>query len=239
MPSRMLSVVEMVEMVEKAMEEISIHAADWPKYLAEVIQRNGFRMISQNPYELQPVRLDRLIASVKRTSNSENYAESIIFKIGQANLALIATVFDGGRFQTHSAGFGVAAPDSVHLASPDEDSSGTSSEERTSAITQLLGLVEEWEFPTEQARRVCTEILPGVLALFLKKNRDYRGNAKHLGYKGQFADINRKFWKLERGWWDGIPLESEPAEEVAADMIGHLLLGLLFAADEGNEDGDE
>lgn len=96
------------------------------------------------------------------------------------------------------------------------------------------GIEQDPEYPSEQARLVIEEVWPRVRDRFLKKNKDYAENAGHLGLKGQFADINRKFWKLKREWWDGNRLESEPGYEVAEDMIAHLLLALLFMEDEGN-----
>lgn len=87
-------------------------------------------------------------------------------------------------------------------------------------------------FPTLQAARVLQEILPPALERFLEKNKDYGDAAVHLGAKGQFADMNRKYWKIKAELWDGKRLESEPIEEVLEDMIGHCLLTLLFLRDE-------
>jgi hypothetical protein len=216
--------------VQQALDEISIHDVSWPAYLAEVIQRNGFRLVPQNPSEIKPLRLTQVISSISRSQEVSSYIRSLASTIYEHRYALIATKFDGGTWELHSRGMVLPEQDSSQSADPAEPDA------RTYAIIKLCGLPEEWEFPTEQARRVCVEILPGVLALFLRKNRDYRENAQTLGHKGQFADIHRKYTKLYLGWWEGIPLESEPAEEVAADMIAHLLLGLLFVADEESDD---
>lgn len=210
--------------VQQALDEISIHDVSWSAYLAEVIQRNGFRLVPQNPSEIKPLRLTQVISSISRSQEVSSYIRSLASTIYEHRYALIATKFDGGTWELHSRG----------MVSPVDDSSQP--DVREFAVKSLLGLESGWKFPTEQARRVCVEILPGVLALFLRKNRDYRENAQTLGFKGQFADIHRKYTKLKRGWWDGIPLESEPAEEVAADMIAHLLLGLLFVTDEESDD---
>lgn len=89
------------------------------------------------------------------------------------------------------------------------------------------------EFATEQARQIFREILPDVLARFVKKNADYGDDtAAFLGAKGQFADINPKFWKLKRALWDGEPLQGESLEEILADLVGHCLLTLHFLAEE-------
>lgn len=84
-------------------------------------------------------------------------------------------------------------------------------------------------FATEQAKSIFREILPDVLARFVEKNADYGDDtAAFLGAKGQFADINPKFWKLKKALWDGEKLEGEPVEEILADLIGHCLLTLHF-----------
>jgi hypothetical protein len=91
------------------------------------------------------------------------------------------------------------------------------------------------EYPTEQARRIVEGILPRVICRFIAKNRDYGENAQTLGLRGQFADLHRKYGKLRRAWWEGEQLYSESDTEVAEDMIAHLLLALLFAADRDDE----
>jgi len=70
--------------------------------------------------------------------------------------------------------------------------------------------------------------LPAALQRFIRKNVDYGDAAVHLGSKGQFADMNRKYWKLKAALWDGKKLTGEPIEEVLQDMIGHCLLTLHF-----------
>ena len=77
----------------------------------------------------------------------------------------------------------------------------------------------------EQAYKEIEErILPRVLEKFLAKGRDYGDAFALLGPRGQFSDINRKFWKLYRNIWLGKPLEGEQADEIAEDFIGHCLL---------------
>lgn len=90
-------------------------------------------------------------------------------------------------------------------------------------------------FATEQARAIFQEVLPTVLERFVRKNADYGSTAAFLGAKGQFADINPKFWKLKRALWDGEPLIGESVEEILSDLVGHSLLSLYFLALERKE----
>jgi hypothetical protein len=91
-------------------------------------------------------------------------------------------------------------------------------------------------YATAQAAKIFQDILPSVLDRFLVKNADYGDTADFLGAKGQFADINPKFWKLKKALWDGEKLHGEPVEEILADLIGHCLLTLYFL-DKEDEDG--
>jgi hypothetical protein len=86
------------------------------------------------------------------------------------------------------------------------------------------------EYPTEQAQEIMEEIWPEVRALFLRKNAHYGETANELGLKGQYADIHRKVGPLKRLLWDGVPQfdDCEDAQEIASDMIGHLLLTLYY-----------
>ena len=85
--------------------------------------------------------------------------------------------------------------------------------------------------PNSQSAKVLMEILPGVLELFLQKNRDYgdgtMDEALKLGPKAQFVDMWRKIKKLKRALWDGEKLENESAGEIVMDFIGHGFLVLL------------
>jgi hypothetical protein len=90
---------------------------------------------------------------------------------------------------------------------------------------------------TKQAERILNEILPGVIELFLAKNKDYKIEgidiAATLGVRGQWSDMFRKIAKLKQEMWDqdGSGLQFETAEEVIKDLIGHCLLSLLFLKD--------
>lgn len=68
------------------------------------------------------------------------------------------------------------------------------------------------------------KILPAFIERFITKSVDYDDTYKHLGSKGQFSDISRKYWKLKREVWEGIELQGEPVGEVIDDMLAHLLL---------------
>lgn len=84
------------------------------------------------------------------------------------------------------------------------------------------------EGDSEQLVRVALSHLPGAMAKFAAKNQDYGDTAYNLGAKGQFADINRKFYKLKRSLWEDETLEFESVEEILEDMLGHILLTLDF-----------
>jgi hypothetical protein len=87
---------------------------------------------------------------------------------------------------------------------------------------------EDGSYATDQAEKIFKDILPAVLERFVRKNADYGDSAKFLGAKGQFADINPKFWKLYRALWLGERLVGESVEEILHDLIGHCLLSLYF-----------
>lgn len=92
-----------------------------------------------------------------------------------------------------------------------------------------------WQAENEAMRaEIVSEIFPAVLALWLRKNEDYRGQQVFLGSKAQFADVNRKFWKLKNAMWDGIEPDFETVEQIAADMIGHLLMTIYFQRHRGD-----
>lgn len=71
-------------------------------------------------------------------------------------------------------------------------------------------------------------ITPEVIEHFKQKQKDYSGGPAFLllGSKGQFSDINRKFWKLYAALWEGKELEGEQPEEILKDFIGHCLLAI-------------
>ena len=82
------------------------------------------------------------------------------------------------------------------------------------------------EFATAMARRICTVWVPEWMKTFIAKNRKYRKVDNHLGARGVFPDVNRKVGILEARVWDG----DEPSDgaestvEVIDDLIGHLFL---------------
>lgn len=83
-------------------------------------------------------------------------------------------------------------------------------------------------------RVILRDIVPVVLNDFVVAGNDYRNAHDLLGVKGQFSDINRKFWKLYNAIWLDQPLTREGVDQVVADIIGHCFL-LLYHL---NPDGD-
>jgi hypothetical protein len=90
---------------------------------------------------------------------------------------------------------------------------------------------------SDQGARVYS-IIDEARDLFVVKNDNYGDTAQFLGAKGQFADINRKFWKLYGMLWtETIPMypdrgEGESVEEVLMDFIGHCALTIDFLRQE-------
>lgn len=93
----------------------------------------------------------------------------------------------------------------------------------------MIGMRDMSQMPHEtQAREVIMDrILPGFMDRFCDKADDYGESWKLLGAKGQFSDINRKFWKLYYSIWLGQELVGEQPDECAEDIIGHCLI-LLY-----------
>ena len=87
----------------------------------------------------------------------------------------------------------------------------------------------------EDYRVIMEEIVPDVLERFQSKAGDYGAAYKLLGAKGQFSDINRKFWKLYNSIWCERELKGEQPYECAEDIIGHCLLLMLILRQEGTE----
>jgi len=96
--------------------------------------------------------------------------------------------------------------------------------QRPYELGDLPALADEAEL--KDYRIIMNMIVPQLLAQFLERSKDYGRAFELLGAKGQFSDINRKFWKLHRAIWLGQPLtrEGEGPEECAEDIIGHCLL---------------
>jgi len=82
--------------------------------------------------------------------------------------------------------------------------------------------------PTQEARDILTNILPGVLEDWLHKNKDYGDSdeLKCLGAKAEFVRLWNKMMKLKTGLWEGRELSGEQVPEIMSDMIAHLLLAL-------------
>jgi len=82
----------------------------------------------------------------------------------------------------------------------------------------------------EAYQEIFDRIIPEAIEFFKSKTKDYEGGPAFqlLGTRGQFADINRKFWKLFHIVWEGKPPEFESESEIKMDMIGHLLMSLYL-----------
>lgn len=86
----------------------------------------------------------------------------------------------------------------------------------------------------EAYQAIFEEIVPEAVAFFKSKTLDYRGGPAFLllGARGQFSDINRKFWKLYQAIWEGQELDGEQPEEIVKDFIGHAFLLLYCLREE-------
>lgn len=82
--------------------------------------------------------------------------------------------------------------------------------------------------PTQEARDILMNILPGVLEAWLLKNKDYGDSdeLKSLGARAEFVRLWNKMMKLKASLWEGRELEGEQEAEIMGDMIAHLLLAL-------------
>lgn len=83
--------------------------------------------------------------------------------------------------------------------------------------------------PTEQASRVDL-ILGEARELYMRKAAGYKSTADFLGAKGQFADMNRKFWRIYSMLWteEVPPDDGEGVEEILMDLMGHCALTIDF-----------
>lgn len=81
------------------------------------------------------------------------------------------------------------------------------------------------------------EIAPEVLTRFSSKGSDYGDSWRLLGAKGQFSDINRKFWKLYNSIWLDRDLVGEQPDECVEDIIGHCFLLLYILRREPTPEG--
>ncbi len=83
-------------------------------------------------------------------------------------------------------------------------------------------------------KEIQDRIGPNVLQFFGHKAMDYdTGPAfQFLGSKGQFGDINRKFWKLYKAMWLDEELVGEQPVEILYDLIGHCLLTIWLLEQE-------
>lgn len=113
-------------------------------------------------------------------------------------------------------------------------------------IPGVTGLVKEMKGYTfdhvmaradDKVSRICN-IMDEAQTLYKTKAAGYKGvegdTADHLGAKGQFADISRKFWRLKAMLWDEVvPMypdagAGESVEEILMDFIGHAALTIDY-----------
>lgn len=106
------------------------------------------------------------------------------------------------------------------------------------AVGSGFGPGRMWTTPADAKVDRVRGIIKEATDLYERKAAGYAhaggDGADALGAKGQFSDINRKFWKLKGMLWDEtIPTNpdegcGESAEEVLMDLIGHAALTIDF-----------
>lgn len=101
-------------------------------------------------------------------------------------------------------------------------------QQNTFAVEHGNGNGQNIDMPSEDAAIIFNEILPRLLVTFLEKNRKYAlvEDGYSLGDQGIIPDLNRKLGIIISRVWFGEPEVGESTDEVAADLIGHLLLFL-------------
>lgn len=86
-------------------------------------------------------------------------------------------------------------------------------------------MLEETKDPAKTpTERIMDNIMPALVHRMVEKEKDYGDAYRHLGSRGQFSDINRKYWKLKRAVWDEKELVGEDVDEILDDIIAHCLL---------------
>lgn len=101
-------------------------------------------------------------------------------------------------------------------------------ERNTFKVEHSDGKGQSLEMPSDDAVVIFNSILPELLVTFLEKNQKYKEveDGYDLGAKGIVPDLNRKLGIIKSRIWDGAESIGETTDEVAMDMIGHLLLFL-------------
>lgn len=91
----------------------------------------------------------------------------------------------------------------------------------------------EWQdIVPPQYLSIFEKFLPEWADMFTTRSQDYGDAYKLLGAKGQFSDINRKFWKLKNAIWDGQKMNGEQVPEILNDIISHCFL-MMMCLEEG------
>ena len=83
------------------------------------------------------------------------------------------------------------------------------------------------------------KILDEMLAISQKKQHDYRGAAttNQYGMKMRFADIWRKFARLEAMmWYDTVPKTDEKLKETLIDLANYCIIATIMVDDAKKDD---
>lgn len=130
------------------------------------------------------------------------------------------------------------APGMPAYEGPNYHADDGAKEDGTQMFWINLGVPAELVPPHTQ--EILRTVVVDALALWVRRNVEYGDEAKELGAKGQYADINRKVRKLKRLLWDeDVPAWaiSEDVEQVVMDLIGHSILTIDLLR-KGNKHGN-
>lgn len=135
------------------------------------------------------------------------------------------------------------------MSDPDYDCDDCSSADQcpyhrgwSEAFAHLSSLPEPTSGAEDAYTFINDIIVPMTIRHFKSKQKDYSGGPAFmlLGVRGQFSDLNRKFWKLYRALWEGESLEGEQPEEILMDFVGHCFLTLYcLRAERTNGERDQ
>lgn len=98
--------------------------------------------------------------------------------------------------------------------------------------TVPTGVMISLPMPQSEQGMRCIVIAERALERFIQRNKDYGDEARVLGLKGQYSDLNRKIIKLKRIMWDDVEPVNESLEEILQDLLGNILLTLDMMNDE-------
>lgn len=89
----------------------------------------------------------------------------------------------------------------------------------------------------EYYKYIRSHIIPKLQTRVVKAQEHYGDTFMHLGVKGQFVEINGKYWTLRRFLWEDKQPTREDVDEILYDMIGHCLL-ILALRHKGDSSGE-